>query len=309
LEGRNVKSVACLCAIAAACLLAAAGAGAQSGRQSDSERGKEVLYIIVEGDGSGEQAPLSREAFDLYDGGAPQTIETIALDQSPARIAVLIDNSKSLKASIDELKAAAHDLVDELYEGDKMMVIGFDESAYILQDFTTNLDALDATADEKLAKKGFPHLFDALAATVTDAFGSIGAEKRVVVLVSDGYDNTSKVKFDEVVATLQRENIVVYALQAPDRTRNASRIEGPKPQQAIARLTSGTGGRAFPISDAKAAAKAITQEVRLNWYRAVYTPRGVDRLADRNILLMSRDESGPTIRTKSSFPAHRTRRS
>jgi hypothetical protein len=78
---------------------------------------------------------------------------------------------------------------------------------------------------------------------------------------------------------------------------------------AAARLTSGTGGRAFPISDAKAAAKAITQEVRLNWYRAVYTPRGVDRLADRNILLMSRDESGPVIRTKSSFPAHRTRRS
>jgi Ca-activated chloride channel family protein len=299
------------CKLAVACLIGIAvvgGAGAQSGRQSDSERGKEILYIIVEGNGSGEPIPLKRDAFDLYDGGASQTLETLALDQSPARIALLIDNSKSLKASIDELKNAARALVDELFENDRMMVIGFDESAYILQEFTTNLDTLEATADEKLQKKGFPHLFDALAATVTDAFGNIGSEKRVIVLISDGYDSTSKEKFEGVLTTLQRENIVVYVLQAPDRTRNASRIDGPKPQQAIAKLTAGTGGRAFPITDAKTAAKALTQEIRLNWYRAVYTPRGVDRLAERNILLLARDENGPGLRTKATFPAHRSRR-
>lgn len=295
----------------AAVLLSIAGlapAAAQSGRQSGSERGKEVLYVIAQGDGSGKTLPVGRDSFDLYDGGSPQTIETMQLDQSPARIVLLVDNSKTLRASIDEVKEAAKALVNELYEGDQVMVVGFEESAYILQEFTTNLDQLDATANERFRKQGLPRLFDALAATITDAFGAIGAEKRVVVLVSDGYDNGSKEKFDDVVESLQRENIVVYVLQVQDRTRNASRLEGPKPAQAVEQLTSRTGGRAFPFVDARTAAKLVTEEVRVNWYRVVYTPRGVDRLQARNILLMPRAEAGPGLRTKASFPAHRSRR-
>ena len=107
------------------------------------------------------------------------------------------------------------------------------------------------------------------------------------------------------MALLQRENIVVYIFQAPDRTRNASRLEGPKPQQAVARLTEATGGRAFPIGESASAAKIITEELRLNWYRAVYTPRGVDRLVERNLLIIRHGEGGPLLRTKSAFPGRR----
>jgi Ca-activated chloride channel family protein len=294
-------------ALAIVCTLLVAGAApAQSGRQSGSERGKEVLHIVEQAEATGTPAPpLRRDAFDLFEGGEPQTLETLVLDQSPARIVLLVDNTKSLHASLDELKAAAHALVNELYEGDQMMVVGFDQSAYILQDFTTRLDALDATADEKFQKQGFPRLFDAITATITDAFGGVTSEKRAIVLVGDGYDNLSKEKFDDVVAALQREDIIVYVLQVPDRTRNASRPVGPKPLQAIARLTEATGGRIFPIADAKTAAKTITEELRLNWYRAVYTPRGVDRLAERNILIMKHDEGGPVLRTKSSYPGRK----
>lgn len=276
----------------------------QSGRQSGSERGKQVLHIIVEGTGAGTSPALRKEDFDLFEGGAPQTLETLQLDQTPARIALLVDNTKTIKIGVDELKNAAHALINELYEGDQMMVVGYDESPYVLQEWTTSLDALDSTASEKFQKNGFPRLFDALQATVLDAFGSVGSEKRAIILVSDGYDNGSQTKFDPLLALLQREDIVVYVLQAPDRTRNASRAEGPKPLQAVAKLTEGTGGRVFPLADAPAAAKTITEELRLNWFRAVYTPRGVDRLSERNLLIM-RHDSGPALRTKSAFPGRR----
>ena len=294
--------------IAVALVLAAScavGAAAQSGRQSASERGKQVLHIIVDGSGAGGAATLRKEDFDLFEAGTPQTLETLQLDQSPARIALLVDNTKTLKIGVDQLKSAAHALIDELYEGDQMMVVGYDESPYVLQDFTTNLDALDATASEKFQKVGFPRLFDALQAVTLDALATVGSEKRAVVLLTDGYDNGSQTKFDELVAMLQRENIVVYVLQAPDRTRNASRLEGPKPQNAVRDLTTATGGRAFPLGEARAAAKIITEELRLNWYRGVYTPRGVDRLAERNVLLMRHDAKLPKLRTKSAFPGRR----
>ena len=299
---RSRTRVAAALVLSAAC---AAGTAAQSGRQSGSERGKQVLHIIVAGTGAGGGTTLRKEDFDLFEGGTPQTLETLQLDQSPARIALLVDNTKTLKIGVEQLKGAAHALIDELYEGDQMMVVGYDESPYVLQDFTTSLDALDATADSKFQKVGFPRLFDAIQATVLDAFSTVGSEKRALVLLTDGYDNGSQSKFDEVVALLQREDIVVYVLQAPDRTRNASRLEGPKPQQAVQRLTAATGGRTFPLAEAPAAAKVITEELRLNWFRGVYTPRGVDRLAERNVLLIRHDSAAPPLRTKSAFPGRR----
>lgn len=288
-------------------VLSTALAFAQSGRQSGSERGKEILHVIVEGDGSGVGAQLHKDDFDLFEGGTPQTLETLQLDQSPARIALLVDNTKTLKIGIEPLKQAAHSLIDELYEGDQMMVVGYDESPYVLQEFTKNLDALDQTADEKFQKNGFPHLFDAIQATVLDALSTVGSEKRAIVLLSDGYDNGSQTKFDDLIAMLQREDIIVYVLQAPDRTRNASRLEGPKPQHAVQQLAEATGGRVFPLADAAKAAKIITEELRLNWFRGVYTPRGVDRLAERNLLLIRHDPNGPTLRTKAAFPGRRKR--
>ena len=278
---------------------------AQSGRQSGSERGKQVLHIVVEGDGAGTSYPLKREDFDLYEGGEPQTVETLQLDQTPARIALVVDNTKTLKIGVDQLKTAAHAIINEMYEGDQMMVIGYDESPYVLQEFTKSLDALDAAAESKFQKSGFPHLFDALEATLNDAFSSVGSDKRIVILVSDGYDNGSQTKFEDVLSVLQREDMVVYVLQVADRTRNASRLEGPKPTQAVQRLAEATGGRVFPLDEAPRAAKIITEELRLNWYRAVYTPRGVDRLVERNILLIRRDEGGPVLRTKAAFPGRK----
>src|SRR4051794_4147661 len=92
----------------------AAGAAGQSGRQSASERGKQVIHIVVEGDGSGAARALRKDDFDLYEGGEPQTLETLQLDQSPARIALLVDNTKTLKIGVDQLKQAAHALINEL---------------------------------------------------------------------------------------------------------------------------------------------------------------------------------------------------
>lgn len=299
--GRVAKMVLTIAGI----VLVAGGTFGQSGRQTASERGKQVLHVIAESDGSGTSRTVRKDDFDYFEGGAPQTIESLELDPSAASIALVVDNTKTLKLGLDQLKEAARAIVNELYEGDKMMVVGYDESPYILQEFTTNLDALDATAESKFQKTGAPHLFDALAAIVTDAFSGIATEKRIIVLVSDGYDSGSKTKFDEIVTTLQRENIVVYVLEAPDRTRNASRLEGPKPKQAVARLTEATGGRVFPLAESARAAKLITEELRLNWFRAVYTPRGVDRLQDRNLLIIRHETSGPTLRIKSALPGRR----
>ena len=128
-----------------------------------------------------------------------------------------------------------------------------------------------------------------------------GIEKRAIILISDGYDSESKTKFDDVLIELQEENVVLYALQVGDRTRGALLRDKPKPPSALSQLTEGTGGAIFPFNKAKEAASAISDDLRNNWYRLVYTPSGVNTINTRRLLLMSRSK-GVELRTKGSHP-------
>src|SRR6185436_7231194 len=109
-------------------------------------------------------------------------------------------------------------------------------------------------------KKGQPYLFDAIRAVVTEALRPLQNQKRIVIVISDGLDRGSKSTFDQTLAELQSENIMVYAVQAVDRTRGAIRRDVPKPKVVIDKLVEGTGGQIFSIDDSSAAAKAICDE-------------------------------------------------
>ncbi|HEY7547722.1 MAG TPA: hypothetical protein VID27_22685, partial [Blastocatellia bacterium] len=128
-----------------------------------------------------------------------------------------------------------------------------------------------------------------------------GMEKRAIILVSDGYDSESKTKFDDAIATLQEENIVVFAIQTPDRTRGALLRDKPKPPAALEKLTVGTGGAIFSAAKIEEAAKAISDDLRKNWYRLVYTPSGINTINLRRFLLISHDDK-IQLRTKGSHP-------
>jgi hypothetical protein len=46
---------------------------------------------------------------------------------------------------------------------------------------------------------------------VTEALQPLQNQKRVIVVISDGLDRGSKATFEETLAALQTENIMVYA--------------------------------------------------------------------------------------------------
>jgi VWFA-related protein len=245
---------------------------------------------------------VSKEDFDLYDANVIQEVENFGRLDTGSRIILMVDSSSSLKADTAAVQAAVLDIVNELYSDDQMMVVGYNEIPEIIEDMTPDLAKLQATPT-KLLRKGFPNLFDALIA-VSDSLAQqakTGVEKRAIILISDGYDSESKTKFDTVLNELQDENIVLYAIQVNDRTRGALLRDKPKPPAALSQLTEGTGGAIFPFSKTKEAATAISEDLRNNWYRLVYTPSGVNTINTRRLLLMSRSR-GVELRTKGSHP-------
>jgi VWFA-related protein len=273
----------------------------QAGRRPHPSDGGSVLLNVVATRDNDAGGPITSKQISLYDAGIEQTIKSFSLDPSPARIVLLVDNSLTIRADVEKLEEATREFAYEIYEGDKLLVIGYDNEAEIVADWTDDAKQIEKSL-ASFRKKGDPHLFDALSAVSQEALLPLKAsnQKRIIVVISDGLDRGSKSKFDRVLADLQSQDITVYAVQAPDRTGGALRRDQPKPVQVIEKLAEGTGGRVFSIKEPKAAAQAICDELRKNRYVLSYAPSNVPYGDARRLLVLA--DTGIQIRSKTLQP-------
>lgn len=272
---------------------------AQAGRRAHPTSEASTVMNVVASRDNGSSTPITVKDISLFDNGVEQSIRNFAPDLSPARIVLLVDNSLTIGADVQKLEAATLEFVYEIYDGDKLLIVGYDNQAEIVSDWTDNAKKIEAEL-KNFRKKGDPHLFDAIKAVTEDALRPLSAQKRAIVVVSDGLDRGSKTKFQEALSTLQSLDIAVYAVQARDRTRGAIRRDVPKPRQVIDELAEGTGGSIFPIDDPKAAAQAICDELRKHRYVLSYLPQSVPYDEARRLLVIG--ETGIVARSKTMQP-------
>ena len=285
--------------LTAACLLSSLLG--QAGRQAHPSSSASTLLNVVATRANGATKPITAKDISLFDNGVEQNIRNFAPDLSPARIVLLVDNSLTIRADVDKLEKATLEFAYEIFDGDKLLIVGYDNNAEIVSDWTDNAKKIEAEL-KTFRKKGDPHLFDSIVAVVEDALRPLSAQKRAIVVISDGLDRGSKAKFKQALGVLQSLDIAVYCVQAPDRTRGAIRRDVPKPRQVIDDLAEGTGGRIFPISESSEAAKAICDELRKNRYVLSYLPQSVPYSEDRRLLIMG--EQGIEARAKTMQPAN-----
>lgn len=271
---------------------------AQSGVRPNANASGGVMVGVVARRENKQTNPITSKEVSVYDNGIEQSIRNFTPDPSPARIVLLVDNSLTIRADVEKLEQAAREFAYEIYEGDKLLIVGYDEQAEIVSDWTDDSKAIESSL-KLFRKKGQPHLFDAIRAVNEEALRPMQSQsqKRIIVVISDGLDRGSKATFEQTLAELQTENIMVYAVQAVDRTRGAIRRDVPKPKVVIDKLAEGTGGQIFSIDEPQVAAKAICDELRQNRYVLSYVPSSAPFGQARSLLVVGNE--GITIRSKS----------
>src|SRR5437868_12882343 len=150
----HLKIIAAL--FVAGAIVAAAAFG-QAGRKPGApnevgkERGMFLNVVAARADGSDERVTAKQLA--LYDGGMEQTIQSFTPDPGPARIVILVDNSLGLRADVEKLQKAAREFAYGIYEGDQVEVIGYDQDAAMISDWT---DAAQEVEEElpELRRRG-----------------------------------------------------------------------------------------------------------------------------------------------------------
>jgi Ca-activated chloride channel family protein len=265
-----------------------------------TDEGSTLLSVVASRQGS-ENKPIKLENLYLYENGIEQKIKNFSYDPSPSKILILVDNSQTIRPDVEKLQKAVMEFAYEIFEGDQLYVIAYDEKAEIIQEWTDDAKKLESSL-ALFRKKGNPHLFDALTSGVNEILLPLmpGTRKTVIVLISDGLDRGSVMSYENALSELQNNNITLYALQIPDRTGGAFRRNQPKASAVITNLTEGTGGRIFAFEDAQTAAKTICDELRKNRYLLSYSPINLSSYDARRVFLVG--DEGIIIRTKNAQP-------
>ena len=288
----------CLALVAGALSAGALGQSRHSQRGTDTEG---TILSVTAWRTDKKAEPIKPSDIFLYENGIEQRIKGFSYDPSPAKIVLLVDNSKTIPIDLEKMKRAAMEFAYEIFDGDQLFVIAYDEKPEIVQEWTDDSKKLEASV-ANFRKKDNPHLFDALSAAMSEVLVPLmpGTRKASIVIIGDGLDRGSKAKFDQVLGELQNNNITVYALQVPDRTGGAYRRDQPKASATIQQLTEGTGGQAFPLAEAQTAAKTICDELRRNRYLLTYTPLNTSTFDVRRVFVVGNE--GIALRTKNAQP-------
>src|SRR4051812_13682854 len=119
-----------------------AAISAQSRHSAQSAASEGTLLNVTAFRTDDKKDPIKMENLFLYENGIEQKIKSFAVDPSPARIVILVDNSQTLPTDTEKMKKAVMEFAYEIFEGDQLFVIAYDEKPEIIQEWTDDAKKL-----------------------------------------------------------------------------------------------------------------------------------------------------------------------
>jgi Ca-activated chloride channel family protein len=200
---------------------------------------------------------LTQESFRIFDNGRLQPISAFHHGESSVTLGLIVDRSQSMRPKTQALLAAVRSILRTSRADDELFAVDFnDDVSFALSDgraFTNDADEL-AAALAAVRAEGRTALYDGVAAGL-EHLERGRAQRRALVLVSDGGDNGSRRKYAEVLALARRSDAVIYAIGL----MGSSVTEEQEDAGLLQRLCKDTGGVAyFPKTDAEIATASAT---------------------------------------------------
>lgn len=203
-----------------------------------------VLFTVFDRNGKFIKN-LNQEQFRVFEDNKPQTITNFSSETGlPLTIALLIDASGSVRDRLRfEQEAAIQFFHTTLRRGaDRGLLIRFDSGVDLLQDYTDDPAAL-AAAVQEIRAGGGTALYDAVYLAVTKKLtGQPG--RRVIILISDGDDNSSRISMTETLEAAQRNDVSIYTISTNATSPSKSR-EQETGDKVLRKFAEETGGKAF----------------------------------------------------------------
>jgi len=213
---------------------------------------------------------LVKDDFRIYEDGVLQQIRQFSHEDIPVTAGILVDNSGSMGPKRMDVIAAALAFARSSNPQDQMFVVNFNDRV----SFGLPANTLFTDRQEQLQRAlsgiraiGQTSLYDGIAAGLERL--KLGSrDKKVLILISDGGDNASKLSLAQVLGMAKQSTAVIYAIGIFDEQ------DGDQKPSVLKRFAKETGGEAFfPESSSAIVSicEGIARDIR-NQYTLTYVP-------------------------------------
>jgi Ca-activated chloride channel family protein len=263
-----------------------------------------VLGVTVVDSRGGFVSGLVKENYSVYENGQPQKIEYFHQEDLPVTVGLVIDNSGSMIPRRSDVISAAIAFVHASNRLDQMFVVTFnDQPKFALaqdEPFTSSAHSMRTALIQDLPA-GQTALYDAVATALVHSRKGY-YDRKALLVVSDGSDNVSQLKFDQLLELTKHSDATIYTIALFDETNPNINLK------VLKKLAQVSGGEFFApssLSHVGSVCRQIAKDIR-NQYTLAYSPSSPMRDGSyRNIkvLVQAPGRQKVLVRTREGYYA------
>jgi Ca-activated chloride channel homolog len=235
-----------------------------------------VLHTTVLDDRGKFVEGLTQDSFRVYEDKVEQKLDVFKREDIPVSMGLVIDNSGSMRDKRPRVNEAALTLVQASNPSDEAFVVNFNDDFYLDldKDFTNSIPELKE-ALERIDARGSTALYDAIIGSL-DHLKKGKKEKKVLLIVTDGEDNTSRNSLEKTIREIQKTSTVIYTIGLLSQESKKSAKSAKK---ALTEVALASGGLAFfpeNVEDVHAICEQVAHDIR-HQYTLGYYPSNTAR--------------------------------
>lgn len=233
---------------------------------------------------------LKAEDFTIYEDGVPQALDFFEASEQaalsrPLAVVVAIDKSGSIKPEeIVRQRIATENFMNLVRPESVFAVMAFNQEARIIQDFTSDARKVSAAFQKIGEVTGSSRIFGSIDKAVSmlkraPRFRNGRRLRRVVIIITDGYDNVSPPEQDDLIRRANDAEVTVFSITLPSYDAGGGSNRRMMTLLDVSRIVPMTGGADFSADtrDFAPVFKAIAEEIRSGYTLAYYPPEASRR--------------------------------
>jgi Ca-activated chloride channel family protein len=213
--------------------------------------------------------------FRIFEDGVPQQVTFFSQERRPVSICFVVDASGSMAVAqrVEHGIVAMRNTVEGLDDIDEIAIVRFAGSVLTTVPWTRDRDPLRIrwSLDPGAGSVANSSITDAVRAALNEIEGAANA-RRVIVVISDGYENTSVTPLSRVARTREQSEVMIYGFGMSGPHERAP--GGGLLRNILPELVGETGGVYWNIStpfEAEFAAMSLLNELKYQMTLG-YTP-------------------------------------